>query len=362
MPTADRPHIMPSTADISFMQQAVFLAQQAKDTLPNPRVGAVIVRKNNVIAGGFHRGPGRPHAEVEAIRAAEKKGVRRFDDCSLYVTLEPCCHLKKRTPPCAPILVQKNFKRIVVAHLDPNPLVSGRGVSLLRKAGLKVSVGCEEKAALALNQDFIKNQTKKLPYVTMKLALTFDGKMADDLGQSKWITSEEARADAQWLRLEADALGVGKNTVTRDNPRLNVRLKNKSLPRKIVIFGQPQKFSKNFKLVRANGIENVVIIRERNLRKALQNLYQKNGICHLLVEGGPHLASQFLKAGLVDKAVFYLGRGILGGLGHFSLGRAWGLKKLPQSIRFWPEDVRLLGPDVRIQGRFHVYGPHSKSR
>jgi len=334
-------------------------------TLPNPHVGAVIVHDDRIIAGGFHRGPGTPHAEVHAIEVAEKMGFKDFANAEIFVTLEPCCHTKKRTRPCTPLLIKKKFKKVWISHLDPNPAVRGKGLAALKKAGLKVNLGLLEEVTELINQPYIKNQTKKLPYVTLKMATTFDGKMADDHGKSKWITNSAARMDAHWLRAKVDAIAVGKNTIEADNPSLNVRLSNLDpIPRKIVIFGRPKNFSKSLKLVKANGIDRVIILddKKRDLSKILSELYSQHGICHLLIEGGPHLSGRFLREGLADEVVLYLGMGFLGGSGTYSLGHDWGLMRLEKSIKFSPDDVRLIGPDVCAQGFLHVYRAHSKSR
>ncbi|MDB5037503.1 MAG: Riboflavin biosynthesis protein RibD [Bacteriovoracaceae bacterium] len=346
-----------------FMSRALKLADSPEDCLlPNPRVGAVIVRDQKIVGEGFHRGPGFPHAEIEAIKNAEKRGVRKFDRCEIYVTLEPCCHLKKRTPPCVPVLIEKKFKRVIVANLDPNPLVSGKGIQELKKAGVSVNVGTLAFEAMKINQDYIKNQQTKLPYITLKIATTFDGKMADDFGKSKWITTEESRAEVQKIRARANAIGVGRNTIDRDNPSLNVRLSKKSLQRIIVIFGRPSKPLNRLKVTRKNGSENIHVVEtKKGLQKTLRSLFDQ-GILHLMIEGGSKLASEFLREGLIDQIHLFQGKGFLGGKGRYSIGSHWGLMRLEKSIKFSPENVRLLGSDVLIQGFTHVYRTHSKSR
>ncbi len=346
------------------MRRALDLADQAETcVLPNPRVGAVIVHENQIVGEGYHRGPGNPHAEVEAIKDAEAKNFKDFSRAELFVTLEPCCHTNKRTPPCAPLLVQKKFKRLIVACLDPNPNVSGKGIELVKKSGIQVEVGCLENESILLNQPFIKNQLEKSPYITLKIATSFDGKMADDFGKSKWITGEESRADTQLLRRRVDAIGVGKNTIENDNPSLNVRVAGEApQARKILIFGKPKNLNKRSKVIQSNTLENIFLIgSKKSLKKTLSNFYRDQGICHILIEGGPGLASSLLKEGLIDEIVHYQGRGYLGGKGQYSLGRAWGLARLSKCISFAPKDVKLIGTDLRIQGFLHVYRPDSKS-
>ncbi len=334
-------------------------------TLPNPRVGAVIVYDGRILAGGYHRGPGTPHAEAHAIEVAEKMGFKDFKNAELFVTMEPCCHKNaaKRTPPCAPLIASKKFKRVWISHLDPNPLVNGKGIQQLKKAGISVKTGLLGEVTPLINQAFLKNQKEKKSYVTLKMAMTFDGKMADDYGKSKWITTSASRMDAHWLRAKVDAIAVGRNTIEADNPSLNVRIsKLHPIPRKIVIFGQPRNFSNKLKVIKANGKNQVLVIddKKRDLDKLLKELYTQRDICHLLIEGGPHLSGRFLDEGLVDEIVVYYGKGFLGGQATYSLGKDWGSMRLEKAIRFTPDDVRLIGPDVVVQGFMKHYNPDKK--
>lgn len=349
--------------DVHFMNRALDLARRARpSTLPNPRVGALIVANSKIIAEGYHRGPGQAHAELEAIRNAEARSFKNFRKATLYVSLEPCCHTQKRTPPCAPLLIEKRFARVVVASLDPNPLVAGKGIRALRKAGIEVEVGCQENQALMLNQAFFKNQQTHLPYIQLKLAMSFDGKLADDFGKSKWITADKARKWVHALRAQACAIGIGKNTIDIDNPQLNVRRGKKESPRKILIFGRPKTPLSKLKVSKANGLERIFIIPKGPLKPQLKKLYEQHRICQILFEGGAQLASTLLREGLVDELFLLYGRGFIGGQGLYSLGRSWRLKALDKSTRFSPESARLLDHDVLIQGRLHVYGNHPKSR
>lgn len=348
--------------EIPWMGRAIKLAKTPILTpLPNPRVGAVIIENGKIISEGFHLGPGHPHAEAMAIQKAERRGKSRFDKSEIYISLEPCCHTNKRTPPCAPLLIQKKFKKVFIACLDPNPEVSGAGVRALRKAGLDVKVGLEESRALNLIQAFIKNQKLKLPYVTLKMATTFDGAWADDFGKSKWITSELSRKRVHRERADADAIAIGARTVDTDNPSLNIRLGRKRSSRRIVIYGTPKRKLQTSKLAHANGLENILRIKSSNdLKASLKALYRDHGICHLFIEGGPTLASAFLENGLVDRILWFQGRGILGGKGRYAIGRQWRLKHLDKSIRFSPDCVEILGPDLLVQGSFRVYRSRSK--
>lgn len=206
--------------DQYYMKLALDLAASAKGkTNPNPVVGAVIV-KDGVIAGtGIHRKAGEPHAEVHAFKMAGDYAK----DATLYVTLEPCSHYGK-TPPCANLVKESGVRRVVVATQDPNPEVAGRGISILRDAGIEVEVGVLEKEAQRLNERFIHNMITNRPFVISKYAMTLDGKLATHTGHSKWITGEESRHSVHLLRDEVDAILIGIGTVLADNPSLTTRL------------------------------------------------------------------------------------------------------------------------------------------
>ena len=344
------------------MQSCLELAQIPDNCLlPNPRVGALIVHQSKIIAKGFHRGPGTPHAEIAAIRDAEEKGFRKFSQADLYVNLEPCCHLNKRTPPCTPQLIEKAFKNIFIAQLDPHPLVRGKGRDQLRKSGIKVSVGLLNEAAQDLNQAFIKNQTRKETYIAMKLALSFDGKMATDSGQSQWITSESSRLFVHQLRNQATAIGLGRRSIEVDNPRLSIRINRKPEKlSKLVIFGRP-KALKSKKIWKLFGPDRIIVW-DKKIERLPRDLYQDYGIYQLLVEGGPKLASSLLLKALVDELHLFYGRGFIGGKGRFGLGRDWTLKSLTDSVSFQPQSAGLIGPDLYANGRLNVYRYHPKNR
>jgi len=347
-----------------FMRRAIELACRPKNSvLPNPLVGAVLTYRNTIIGQGFHRGPGHPHAEVEAIRDAERNSFRSFGQSCLYVSLEPCCHLDKRTPPCIPLILEEKIPQVIIAHRDPNKKVSGQGILQLKKAGVKVTEGYLEEEAALINQAYIKNQKHKLPYVSLKLAMTFDGKLANDKGDAHWITGPLARHQVHEQRAQADAIAIGSATIKMDDPQLNARLNKKSFKKKIVIFGAVKSLEKR-KVTKANGLENIIIFSkmQKDLKAVLRKLYREHSIQHLYIEGGPNLASQFLEQKLVDECHLYYGRGFLGGKGVYSLGRSWGLKSMAESVKFQPQDAEILENDLHIYGRINVYWPHSKSR
>jgi diaminohydroxyphosphoribosylaminopyrimidine deaminase/5-amino-6-(5-phosphoribosylamino)uracil reductase len=205
--------------DEKFMERAIELAKMGWGrTNPNPLVGAVLVKDGRIIAEGFHRALGKSHAEVDAFDNAAED----ISGSNLYVNLEPCSHYG-RTPPCAKAIIDANIKKVVIAMADPNPKVSGRGIKMLRDAGIEVKVGVLENEALKLNEIFINYIVKKKPFVIMKSAVTLDGKIATVSGDSKWITGEESRNYVHVIRDRVSAIMVGINTVLKDNPSLTTR-------------------------------------------------------------------------------------------------------------------------------------------
>ena len=203
-----------------FMKMALRLAEKGRGrTSPNPMVGAVIVNNNRVVGKGYHPKAGSPHAEILALHKAgpQARGA------TLYVTLEPCCHTRKRTPPCVPVLIHSHLRRIVVAMRDPNPQVRGRGIQQLKRAGVAVDIGCMEKEAQRLNEAYVHWIQTKRPFVTLKAAMTLDGKIATASGESQWITGEEARRHVHRARGQVDAIMVGVGTIMKDDPQLSAR-------------------------------------------------------------------------------------------------------------------------------------------
>ncbi|KPK38524.1 MAG: hypothetical protein AMJ78_09840, partial [Omnitrophica WOR_2 bacterium SM23_29] len=222
--------------DEKYMSLALELAKRGKGlTSPNPCVGAVVVKDGEIIGKGYHRKAGGPHAEIYALKQAGAKA----HGATLYVSLEPCRHYGK-TPPCIDVIIASKVKRVVAATKDPNPLNNGKGLTFLRRKGIKVSVGILENEARRLNEAFIKYIIKKMPFVTVKIAQSLDGKIATHTGDSKWITSEKAREFTHELRRETDAILVGVETILKDNPLLSARPKVKGArkikqPAKIIL-------------------------------------------------------------------------------------------------------------------------------
>lgn len=216
--------------DISYMQLALELAKKGMGkTAPNPMVGAVIVKENRIIGQGYHKQYGAPHAERDAFASLSVSA----SDATLYVTLEPCCHYGK-TPPCTDAIIEHNIRRVVVATLDPNPLIAGKGIQILKDHGIEVTVGVLEQEALELNHVFFYYITRKLPYVVMKYAMSADGKIAAHTGKSQWITGKEAREHVHKLRNQYRAIMTGIGTVLADDPLLTSRIPEGMNPIRII--------------------------------------------------------------------------------------------------------------------------------
>lgn len=337
------------------MQRTIELAKKTpQSVLPNPRVAAVIVHRGECVAEAFHQGPGKAHAEKAAIQKAVRRGFRKFNEAELYVSLEPCVHLNKRTAPCAPLLIEKKFKRIVVGSCDPNPQVNGQGIKALKKAGLRVELArptsSHRKQADQINQAFIKNQLHSLPYVRAKIAMSFDGKMALDNGLSQWITGSEARKFTHRLRKQTQFVGIGKYSVEKDDPQLNIRLGRQPQGSRVIVFGKP----KNWSSCRLRKLNKEVLLVERDHPELLSELYEQ-GVQEILLEPGPSLFSSWLERGWIDQLDLFYGRGFLGGKGRYSPGFGWSLKSLEESVSVRPEVTRLLGSDVYLNAYLNVY-------
>ena len=236
--------------DLDFMARAIELAKKGQlKVQPNPMVGCVIVKNNKIIGEGWHKEYGKDHAEVNAIKNCKKKfgakkALRLIAGSSVYVNLEPCS-IKKNTPPCSNALIEHQIKKLFCGTLDPNPKINGRGIKLLKNAGIETSVGLLKDKCKELNRIFFTNQKKSRPYIILKSAQSLDGKIALKSGESNWITNSESRKNSHYIRSRVKGILVGRNTAEQDNPSLTVRLtrgelglgKNESIeqPAKIII-------------------------------------------------------------------------------------------------------------------------------
>ncbi len=319
-----------------FMARALELAALARGkTSPNPLVGAVVVKNGLIVGEGYHRKAGTPHAEVLALQQAGEKA----EGATLYVSLEPCCHYG-RTPPCTEAIIRAGIKQVYVATPDPNPLVAGKGIRALREAGIDVRVGLLEEEARRLNEAFFKYIVSKEPFVTLKVAMSLDGKIATCTGDSRWITGKEARACVHRLRAENDAVMVGIGTVLSDDPLLTVRLPGEDKqPLRVVVDSRLRiplearlvqtarevptvvaavkgKFQAEKKtLLAASGVEVWELPEQEggvNLRSLMVEL-GKREVLSVLLEGGGTLNAGALAAGIIDKFIFFLAPKIIGG-------------------------------------------------
>ena len=294
-----------------FMQRALELAERGKGQVrPNPLVGCVIVHEGKIIGEGYHEQYGGPHAEVNAI--ASVNDPQLLTEATAYVSLEPCSHWGK-TPPCANLLVEKGIKSVVVATLDPNPLVAGKGVQLLRDAGISVTVGLLEQEERWQNRRFFCQQEKHRPYLILKWAQTTDRFVARENFDSKWISGTQSRQLVHQWRAEEQAILVGKNTALHDNPRLNVRDWSGNDPMRVVLDSKLELpanlhlFDQQIPTLCYNTLKNETLpnlewvqLPELSLEALLADLQRRN-IQSLLIEGGSQVLQQFLAAGLWDE-------------------------------------------------------------
>jgi diaminohydroxyphosphoribosylaminopyrimidine deaminase/5-amino-6-(5-phosphoribosylamino)uracil reductase len=366
---------MTRPSDLAYMEMAYGLAEKARGrTSPNPLVGAVVVNDGRVVGHGYHEQAGRPHAEILALRMAG----RSAKGATLYLTLEPCVHWG-RTPPCVDAVLAAGLKRAVISAIDPNPLVHTKGVRRLDEAGLPVSLGLLKEKNAGLNEAYAKYITRKIPFVTLKAALSLDGRIACRTGDSKWISSAGTRDYVHLLRGEQDALMIGVNTLLSDDPLLTVRHPNwgaKEVVRvvldsrlrfplsakvlstlrrgRVIVFAGSAAPASKARALEARGVEVVVPAAGRKAWRLSDVLGElgKREVAALLVEGGSRLFTAFVENGLADKAVLtYAPRlvggidapGFIGGRGVDKVGRALKLKNVRS---FSVED------DIILEGYF----------
>lgn len=371
--------------DRHYMQQALRLAQRGYGcTSPNPMVGALLVRRGQVLGRGWHHAAGQPHAEVEALRDAKRR-THRTAGATLYVTLEPCC-THGRTPPCTEAIIQAGIKRVVVGATDPNPQHAGKGFKLLRRAGIEVvEIAATHPAVAAacarLNEAFNHWIVQRTPLVTVKAAMTLDGKIATATGESKWITGPESRAHAMQLRHGADAILVGVNTVLADDPSLTVRLPGHASParlRRIVLDSRARTpltakvvsdecahlttivvsqrapasriaaLSKRVKVLVA-PTSRTTHHASRNTRPSLEWLLARLGkenVTSLLVEGGGEVNASFLFAGLAQRVAFFYAPKVLGGRLSKRAVAGEGAVSLSEVLMLSEVQWQTFGPDL----------------
>lgn len=331
--------------DDEFMNTALAEARRGLGhTSPNPAVGAVIVRGEKIVARGFHHRAGLPHAEIEALRALAKPALAK--GATIYVTLEPCS-THGRTPPCVNAIIAAGLRRVVIGTIDPNPVHAGRGVELLRAAGIAVTTGVLEKECRALNAAFNHWIITKLPLVIAKAGMSLDGRLTRPPGEGQWLTNAAARKDAHQLRAQVDAILVGAETVRRDNPRLTVRgVRGAKQPWRIVIT-RSGNLPKDANLFTDEHRERTLVYRGKTLRAVLRDL-GKMQITSVMIEGGGGVLGEAFDRRLVQRAHFYLAPLLCGGPAVVLKGRGVGSTAESAAIRE-PFYTRL-GDNLRLTG------------
>ena len=332
-----------------YMATAIALAKRAEGmTSPNPMVGAVIVKNRIIVGRGYHKMAGLPHAEINALRQAGSKAK----GATLYVTLEPCDHFG-RTPPCTDAIIKGGIKHVVIAMPDPNPLNNGSGIRKLNRCGIKTEAVFLAKDAMAMNRPYIKFITKKIPFVTVKVAQSLDGKIATKTGDSKWISSDDSRRYVHELRRIADAVMVGANTVKRDDPLLLSRSRGKQ-PVRVIVSGRSalpsgaKVFSDTHKtpvlVVRPAGRSGKKV----DLNKLLMAL-AKRGITNILVEGGGELIAGLVKEKLVDRFLVFIAPKIIGGRDAKTAVEGSGIEKIKDALKLKNMFVKRFKEDILIE-------------
>ncbi len=352
-----------------FMKKVLRLAEKGSGRVsPNPLVGALVVKNGKILSQGFHHHFGGPHAEAVALNKLDRSATR---DSTLYVNLEPCVHQGK-TPPCVDKIIDYGIGKVVIGIEDPNPLVKHKGIEKLQTAGIKVELGIREKECREINEAFIKSVTKHKPFVTLKIAQTLDGKIAQSGGESKWITSEKARQSVHRMRKAADCILVGVNTVIKDNCNLTVRMVRGNGGKRIILDSKlriplhakvltdldrkntivvtttkaPEKKKEE---IRQKG-STVWIVDENeegrvNIEKVLKKIF-KNSMISVLVEGGKEVFTSFLKQEEVDKLVIFIAPRIFGS-GIESFGQ---LEKTLSADSFTDIQWQKMGKEIIFKG------------
>lgn len=352
-----------------YMDLALNNARTMKgQTDPNPLVGSVIVNDNRIVGVGAHLKAGEPHAEIHALRMAGE-GARGG---TIYVTLEPCSHFG-RTAPCAQAIIDAGLQKVVIATLDPNPLVSGKGVRMLEDAGIGVISGIREKESRKMNEVFNKFITSKQPFVTLKAASTLDGKIATHSLDSKWITSEDARRDVHEMRSEHMAILVGVGTVIEDDPALTARIPNGRNPiriildsslrlpldAKVIIDGAAETWiftSRTYDRAKGEQLENLgvrLFETSGEIRTDVNDLMRilgENGISSLFIEGGGTVNSAFLANGLIDKAVLYFAPKLVGGKDAPTFMEGAGFEWMRDAVELVDGEFTKIGKDFKFTG------------
>lgn len=365
---------MPGPAWSDFDTQCMRLAlRQARKaagrTSPNPMVGAVLTRDRRIITTGYHQFPGGDHGEIDAL----KKAGAQAHGATLYLNLEPCSHYG-RTPPCADALIRAGIAELVAGMKDPNPLVGGRGFSKLRRSGIEVRVGLLEEECQALNEGWVKYILRGVPFVTLKLAATLDGKIASRTGDAHWISGDASRRHVHRLRNQLDAVVIGAGTAMADDPQLTCRIRRGRNPLRVVLDSR-LRIPLTAQLLRQRDPAKTIIVTGANLHSSKAKVIQelgaqlwkiplrngqipwspllrklaRGGVVNLLIEGGAAVAASALKDKIVDKVLFFYAPKILGGDGKVMVD-SLNIRRVKQSIPIERLAVKKSGEDVLMEG------------
>jgi diaminohydroxyphosphoribosylaminopyrimidine deaminase / 5-amino-6-(5-phosphoribosylamino)uracil reductase len=359
-----------SSSDERWMRRALELARRGEPRVsPNPMVGCVIVRGGKIIAEGYHHAYGKDHAEVDAL----KKAGGRARGATMIVNLEPCAHWGK-TPPCMIAVVGAGIRNVVAAMQDPNPKVAGKGFAFLRRHGVRVAKGILEAEARDLNRAFITRMQEQRPYVTLKAAVSLDGKIATARGESRWITGPAARARVHALRAERDAVAVGVGTVLEDDPALtahgagrnpkrivfdsalrlppSARLTDKAAP--TWVFTTARASAAKRRALERKGIAVYIVPKDARGRVSLKEaarVMAREGVTRLLLEGGGNLTAAFLEQNLVDEVIWFIAPKIIGGEKAKTAVEGPGIQDLAKAWRLRDLKIEKVGEDLCIQGK-----------
>lgn len=355
--------------DRDYMRLALALALKAKGlTSPNPLVGAVVVRDKKIIGKGFHKRCGSDHAEIIALKAAGFKAK----GATLYVTLEPCGHFGQ-TPPCVDFIIKSGIKRVVVGTEDPNPIMNGKSILKMRRAGIKVDIGCIQGELKKTNEHFFKFIQQRIPFVVVKWGQTVDGKIATSDGASKWITSVKSREQSHRVRDEFDAILVGINTVLKDNPYLNAKRKSKRI--KKIIVDSRLRIPLNGNLYQKTHASDIFIATTENSSKKRRGILLKKGlnvivcpsknglvdlkfllkklaslnISSVLIEGGSSILGNILKMKLADKAYIFIAPRIMGDQRALSAVDGLKIRDIHKLINLTNLKVSIIDEDLFVE-------------
>lgn len=350
-----------------YMNLAIQLAESVVgQTSPNPAVGCVVVKNGQILGMGAHMKAGEPHAEVNALKQAGEKA----EGADLYVTLEPCSHTG-RTPPCADLIIEKKIRRVFIAGLDPNPVVAGNGAAKLRNAGIPVEYGICEQHAEKLNKFYFYFMKTKKPFITLKTAVTFDGKTAASSGNSKWITSDEARLDVHHYRHRHDAILVGINTVLYDNPHLTTRLPQGGKNPIRIVLDTHLKIPMECNLLNDNAALTIIVcgkhankqkrraIEEKGIKvkkmsaekieiEPLLDWLGEEQILSVFVEGGSSVHSSFIDSGFFQEMIMYMAPKLLNDGKGTSAFAGIPKQSLQDSIPLVFKSIEQIGPDIKV--------------